>query len=148
DAAPDVFMDDAVIVEHGLGCRYEVAVQHVHHVVGQVFFAVGGKVSDVGEKDGELKLLSFSSSYPMQLVEVQDNDILWIIKEPADNHGAVNPCLARQARELVPSPLVYNFLLDRVPGRDVRDPILDLDATGCAAPPAATLVEVWEPVPD
>ena len=112
-----------------------------HHVVGQVLFALSREVSDVGKEDGELKLLSFSGSYPMQLVEVQDNDILWIIKEPADNHGAVNLCLARKARELVPSPLVYNFLLDRVPRRDVRDPIQDLDTTGCAAPSAATLVE-------
>jgi hypothetical protein len=84
----------------------------------------------------------------MQFVEVQDNDILWIIKEPPDNHVAVNPCLARKARELVPASFRCNPLLDRVPGRDVRDPIQDLDATGGAAPPGSTLVEVWDPLPD
>jgi hypothetical protein len=66
----------------------------MHDIIGQIFFAMRREVSDVGEENGEFKLLSFSSSHSMQLVEIQDNDILWIINKPADHHIAVNPCLA------------------------------------------------------
>jgi hypothetical protein len=50
----------------------------------------------------------------MQLVEIQDDDILWIIKEPTNDHVTVNPCLARKASEFVPAPSRCNRLLDKL----------------------------------
>ena len=148
-----VFINEAVIVEHGVGYGYEVAIQHMHDVVGQVIFAMSREVADVGEEDCEFKLLSFSSSHSMQLVEIQDHDILWIIREPADDHVAVNPRLAGKASEFVPAPSGCHLLLARVSGGDMRDPVQNLDATGCAAPPSATLMStsldvIWQTLPD
>jgi hypothetical protein len=120
----------------------------VHDIIGQILFAVSREVPDVGEEDGEIKLLSFSSSYTMQLVKVQDNDVLWIINEPADDHVALDLCLARKAGEFVPASFRSNRLLDRVPCRNARDPIQDLDAAGCTAPPGPTLVKVRNSLPD
>jgi hypothetical protein len=148
DAVSNIFIDEAIIVENGFGRRCEMTVQEMHDVIGQILFALSREVADVGKKDGDLKLLSFSGGDAVQLVEVKDRDLLRIMKEPADNQLAVNPCLAGKANELVPSPLAGNHLFDGAPGREVRNPIQDLDSTGSAAPLAAALVEVRNPVPD
>lgn len=66
------------------------------------------------------------------------------MQQPADDYIAVNLCLARQAREVVPASLGCDLFLEGGAWRNLRNPVQDLDAAGCAAPlPAALMVVVF-----
>ena len=60
DAVPDVLVNKAVVVEHRLGGRREVAVQHVHDVMGQAFLAEGREVPNIREEDREIEFFSLA----------------------------------------------------------------------------------------
>jgi hypothetical protein len=55
DAVPDILVNKAVVVEHRLGGRREVAVQHVHDVMGQALLAEDRKVPNIREEDREIE---------------------------------------------------------------------------------------------
>jgi hypothetical protein len=55
DAIPDVLVNKAVVVEHRLGGRREVAIQHVHDIIGQALLAVGREVPNISEEDREIE---------------------------------------------------------------------------------------------
>ena len=66
------------------------------------------------------------------------------MQQPADDYIAVNLCLARQAREVVPASLGCDLFLEGGAWRNLRNPVQDLDAAGCAAPlPAALMMVVF-----
>ena len=65
------------------------------------------------------------------------------MQQPADDY-TVDLCLARQAREVVPASLGCDLFLEGGAWRNLRNPVQDLDAAGCAAPlPAALMVVVF-----
>jgi hypothetical protein len=60
DAVPDVLVNKAVVVEHRLGGRREVAVQHVHDVIGQALLAAGREVPNIREEDRDIEFFSLA----------------------------------------------------------------------------------------
>src|SRR6202023_169676 len=107
DAVPDVLVDKAVVVEHRLGGRREIAVQHVHDVMGQALLAEGREVPNIREEDRQIEFFSLAGAGGSSLcfVEVEDNDVLCVVEETANDHIALDASLTREAREFIPAPL-------------------------------------------
>lgn len=122
-------------------------VQHVHDVIGQALLAVGGEVSNIGEEDCEIELFSLTSG-PSFFVEVEDNNVLSVIEKTTNDHIAVDACLTCEAREFIPAPLGCNSLFELAQCRDIGKSIQDLNTAGRAAPAAAALMEVRDPMAD
>src|SRR3984893_9864242 len=113
DAVPDVLVDKAVVVEHRLGGRREIAVQHVHDVMGQALLAEGREVPNIREEDREIDFFSLAGGSSRYFVEVEDNDVLCHVEETANDHIALDASLTREAREFIPAPqgcyLLFEF---------------------------------------
>ena len=95
-----------------------------------------------------------SSSFPwpanssLYFVEVEDNDVLCVVEETANDHIALDASLTREAREFIPAPLGCYVLFDLAQRRDIGKSIQDLNTAGRAAAVAAALMEMWDPMAD
>ena len=148
DAVPDVLVDKAVVVEHRLGGRREIAVQHVHDVIRQALLAEGREVPNIREEDREIEFLSLAGGSSLYFVEVEDNDVLCLLEETANDQIALDASLTREAREFIPAPSGCYLLFDLARRRDIGKSVQDLNTAGCAAAVAAALMEVWDPMAD
>jgi hypothetical protein len=147
-AVPDVLVDKAVVVEHRLGGRDEVAVQHVHDVIGQALLAEGREVPNIREEDREIEFFSLAGGSSRYFVEVEHNDVLCLVEETANDHIALDASLTREAREFIPAPSGCYLLFDLAPRRDIGKPVPDLNTAGRAPAVATALMEVWDPMAD
>ena len=112
DAVPDVLVDKAVVVEHRLGGRREVAVQHVHDVIRQALLAVPREVPNIREEDREIEFFALAGGSSPYFLEVEDNDVLCVVEETANDHIALDASLTREARAFIPAPLGCYLLFD------------------------------------
>jgi hypothetical protein len=148
DAVPDVLVDKAVVVEHRLGRRREVAVQHMHDVIGQALLAVPREVPNIREEDREIEFFSLAGGSSPYFLEVEDNDVLCVVEETANDHIALDASLTREARAFIPAPLGCYLLFDLAQRRDIGKSVQDLNTAGRAAAVAAALMMVWDPMAD
>jgi len=82
-----------------------VAVQEVHDVVWQRFLTLGREVPDIAKENRDLEFFPLPGAKIIQFLEIKDDDFLRPMQQPADDYIAVNLCLARQARVVVPTSL-------------------------------------------
>jgi hypothetical protein len=137
----DVFVHEAVVVQHGFRDRREMLVQHMPDVVGQVLLREVREIPDVREKNGGLNLSPFAGTLALQLVEIENDDVLGVIDEEPDDDIPMDFHLAAQPRVVVPAPLPGHFLLPRVEGRNMGRAVKDLyPAGGAARLPAALMM--------
>ena len=117
-------------------------VQHMHDVIGQVLLRETREIADVCKKNGGLDLFSFAGAGPLQLGEVENDDVLRVIDEEPDDHISMDFHLAAESRVVVPAPPPRHFLLPLVWGRKMRCAVQDLDPACGAARLSATLMVV------
>src|ERR1700730_19102715 len=123
DAVPDVLVDKAVVVEHRLGGRREIAVQHVHDVMRQALLAEGREVPE-------------------------DNDVLCVVEETANDNISLDASLTRESRAFIPAAPGCYLLFDLAQRRNIGKAVQDLNTAVRAAAVAAALLEVWDPMAD
>ncbi|WP_411726486.1 hypothetical protein [Methyloglobulus sp.] len=106
-------------MEHRFSSHGEITVEHMHNVVGQVLFTVGCEFPNVAEEDREFDLLPLTGGTALEFVEIENDNVLCVVEESADDHIAVDTSLARQSGEIVPASLGWHLLPDRIRRRNI-----------------------------
>ena len=148
DAVPDVLVDKAVVVEHRLGGRREIAVQHVHDVMRQALLAEGREVPNIREEDREIDFFSLACASSLCFIEVEDNDVLCVVEETANDNISLDASLTRESRAFIPAAPGCYLLFDLAQRRNIGKAVQDLNTTRRAAAVAAALMKVWDPMAD
>jgi hypothetical protein len=71
--------------------------------MGQALLAEGREVPNVGEEDREIDFFSLADVSSLCFVEVEDNDVVCIVEETANDHIALDASLTREARAFIPA---------------------------------------------
>jgi hypothetical protein len=116
--------------------------------MGQALLAEGREVPNIREEDREIEFFSLAGGSSRYFVEVEDNDVLCLVEETANDHIALDASLTREAREFIPAPSGCYLLFDLAQRRDIGKSVQDLNTAGRAPAVAAALMEVWHPMAD
>ncbi|MDQ6866947.1 MAG: hypothetical protein M3178_00500 [Pseudomonadota bacterium] len=120
----------------------------MHDVIGQALLAAGREVPNIREEDREIEFFSLAGGSSLYFVDVEDNDVLCLVEETANDHIALDASLTCEAREFIPAPPGCYLLFDLAQRRDIGKSVQDLNTAGRAAAVAAALMEVWDPMAD
>jgi hypothetical protein len=80
------------------------------------------KVPNIREEDREIEFFSMAGGSSRYFVQVEDNDVLCLVEETANDYIALDASLTREAREFIPAPQGCYLLLDPAQRRELESP--------------------------
>ena len=90
----DIFVHQPVVVEDDFGGGRKMAIEKIDNVIRQALLGLAGEVSDVAKEDGDFQLALFGARARAELIEVENNNVLGTLQQPAHGYVSVDPGLA------------------------------------------------------